>query len=172
MDLKRGHAAAGLLLNEKSAWLMTYQRSQSRTLLLIHPLQVSTGQTTAAPADNDIIYSKDIAEQLIADANATGEPDDEGGVNMEPMAPSQPPLAPSAPAAVSAPLQTQTAASAKTSILQKHLFKYPSEHGPLPDLEPLSFYWKGGMKGLDQEVVLLEMGGDGDGGEDDDELND
>ena len=82
-----------------------------------------------------------------------------------------PPLAPSAPAAVSAPPQTQMASS-KTSIPLKHLFKYPSEPGPLPDSEPLAFYWKGGVKGLDQEVVLLEMGGDGVDGEADNELND
>jgi hypothetical protein len=44
--------------------------------------------------------------------------------------------------------------------LLKHLFKYPTVHGPLPDSELLAFYWKGGVKGLDQEVVLLEIGGE------------
>ena len=42
-------------------------------------------------------------------------------------------------------------------------------YGPLPDSELLAFYWKGGVKGLDQEVVLLEIGGeeeeDGDDGD-------
>lgn len=44
-----------------------------------------------------------------------------------------------------------------TCIPLEELFAYPFGSGELAESELLAFYWKGGIKCLDQEAAFMEM---------------
>ncbi|KAL0948754.1 hypothetical protein HGRIS_014944 [Hohenbuehelia grisea] len=105
---------------------------------------------------DDMVDFEDLAEQLIENARQSHSLDSEEGVEANRSSASNPSTSPPNPAAAtSAPLPQSNSSHLKTSIPLSKLFRYPGSSSE--PWEGLDYYWKGGVRNLDEEMQAHEQ---------------
>jgi hypothetical protein len=168
MDIKRRHVAEGLIRprTKRTFDTMSSDLIQPSTPSILLPpnsepapgaaeAQTQPLPSTEPPEINagtlDVANFDDMAKELVQAATESDQLTQEEQDADEDLSTAPPPNPPTQSSTSSRSTQSST----KTKIPLKNLFRYPTD--PDAPAEGLNFYWKWGIKHLEEEMLVAEL---------------